>query len=58
MKKAVFQGAAEEGTQMAAPSGNFGTRVRPNRGLSTGMPRWVKGFGIIFIIVALLGVSI
>ncbi len=50
MKKAVFRGAAEEGTQMATPS--------TNRGLSTGMPRWVKVFGIIFIMVALPGVSI
>ena len=54
MKKSVFRGATEEGTHMAAPSSNSGTHVRPDRGSTTGTPRWVKVFVIIIIILVLL----
>ena len=54
MKKSVLRGATEEGTHMAAPSSNSSTRVRPDRGSTTGTPRWVKVFGIIFIVLVLL----
>ena len=54
MKKSVLRGATEEDTHMAAPSSNSGPRVRPNRGSTTGTPRWVKVFVIVFIILVLL----
>ena len=54
MKKSVFRGATEEGTHMAAPSSHSGTRVRSDRGSTTGTPRWVKVFVIIVIILVLL----
>ena len=54
MKKSVLRGATEEGTHMAAPSSNSSTRVRPDRGSTTGTPRWVKVFVIVFIILVLL----
>ena len=54
MKKSVFRGATEEGTHMAAPSSHSGTRVRSDRGSTTGTPRWVKVFVIVFIILVLL----
>ena len=54
MKKTIFRGATEEGTHMAAPSSHSGTRVRSDRGSTTGTPRWVKVFVIVFIILVLL----
>jgi len=54
MKKSVFRGATEEGTHMADPSGNFGTRVSPDRKSPPSTPRWVKVSVIIFIVLVLL----
>ncbi len=54
MRKLLLRGAAEEGTHMAAPSSNSTTRMRPDRGSTTGAPRWVKVFVIIVIILVLL----
>jgi hypothetical protein len=54
MEKSVLRGATEEGTHMADPSSNSGTRVRRARGSTTGTPRWVKVFVIIVIILILL----
>ncbi len=58
MKKAVLQGATEEGTNVAAPSSNSNTRVRPDRKSPPSTPRWVKVSVIIFIVLALLVVII
>ena len=54
MKKSVLRGARDAGTHMAVPSSNSGTRVRRERGSTTGTPRWVKVFVIIFIVLVLL----
>ena len=54
MKKTIFRGATEEGTHMAAPSSHSGTRVSSDRRPTTGTPRWVKVFVIVFIILVLL----
>ncbi len=54
MKKSVLRGTTEEGTHRAAPSFNSGTRVRRERGSTTGTPGWVKVFVIIVIILVLL----
>ena len=54
MKKSVLPGATEEGTHMAAPSSNSGTRVRPASSSPPSIPRWVKVSAIIFIVLVLL----
>jgi hypothetical protein len=54
MKKSVLPGATEEGTHMAPPSGNFGTRVRQAHSSPPSTPRWVRVSAIIFIVLVLL----
>jgi hypothetical protein len=54
MKESVSRGATEEGTHQAAPSSRSGTRVRSDRGSTTGTPRWVKVSVVIIIILVLL----
>jgi hypothetical protein len=40
------------------PATGDATRVRPDRGSTTGAPRWVKVFGIIALVVVLLFVIV
>ena len=54
MKKSVLRGATEQGTHLAAPSSNSGTRARSDRRLTTGTPRWVKVSVIIILVLVLL----
>jgi len=62
MRKLLLRRATEEDTHMADPppypdsNSDTGddTRVRPDRGSPPSIPRWVKVFGIIVIVLVLL----
>jgi hypothetical protein len=58
MRKAVFQGARDANTHMAAPSSASPTRVRSDRASTTRIPRWVIVFGIIILLLVLTVVII
>jgi flagellar biogenesis protein FliO len=54
MKKSVLPNARDAGTQVAAPSSNSSTRMRPDRGSPPSIPRWVKVLAIIALVLFLL----